>query len=35
MYKTGERYGTLLTSGHSTNYVMKIHLNSEADYAEK
>ena len=32
-HKTGERYGTLLKTGHSTNYVMNIDLNSEVDTA--
>ena len=31
MYKTLERWGILHTTGHSTNYIMSIKMNSEHD----
>ena len=31
MYKTGERAGTLLTTGHNTNYIQMITLPTQKD----
>lgn len=31
LYRTGDRRGTLLTTGHSTNFIMMINIESDDD----